>query len=212
MKRSALSSLSFLEKWTVLGIVIGVVAGLSSVALYFLIRAIEYLLLVRAAGLYIPIPPGEGGATGCPPGARFSLLLPAIVGIGGMLSALIIRLSPEASGNGTDRAVESYHFRNGAFSRWSWAAKMLSSAITIGSGGSAGREGPEAFISAGISSEIFSLLRLSPEDRRLAVAVAMGAGIGTIFKAPIAGAILSAELLYRRDFEYEAIFPSLIAS
>ncbi|MGC9209159.1 MAG: chloride channel protein [Nitrososphaeria archaeon] len=212
MKSSTQSALTFLEKWTLLGIVIGAVAGLSSVVLYFLIRAIEYFLLVRAAGIYVPIPPGEGGTLGCPPGARFSPLLPAIAGIGGLLSALIIRFSPEASGNGTDRAIESYHFRNGTFSRWSWAAKMLSSAVTIGSGGSAGREGPEAFISAGISSGIFSLLRLSPEDRRLAVAVAMGAGIGTIFKAPIAGAILSAELLYRRDFEYEAIFPSLIAS
>ncbi len=90
--------------------------------------------------------------------------------------------------------------------------KTLASAITIGSGGSAGREGPTAQISSGLGSIVADLLHLSPEDRRRAVAVGIGAGIGTIFKAPIGGAILGAEILYRRDIEPEIIYPGLIAS
>ncbi|MEM0016103.1 MAG: chloride channel protein, partial [Saccharolobus sp.] len=90
--------------------------------------------------------------------------------------------------------------------------KIIASAITIGSGGSAGREGPTAQFSAGIGSIVADLLHLSPDDRRKAVAVGIGAGIGTIFKTPIGGAILAAEILYRRDIEPEIIYPAIIAS
>ncbi len=83
----------------------------------------------------------------------------------------------------------------------------MASAITIGSGGSAGREGPVALIGAGFGSAVADILKLNRRDRRTALAVGMGAGIGSIFKAPLGGAILSSELLYRRDFEFEALLP-----
>ena len=56
------------------------------------------------------------------------------------------------------------------------------------------------------------LFDLSASDRRIAVAAGIGSGIGSIFKSPLGGAILSMEVLYRRDFEYEALLPSFIAS
>jgi CIC family chloride channel protein len=90
--------------------------------------------------------------------------------------------------------------------------KAIASAISIGSGGSAGREGPSAQIAAGIASMISDLFHLSASDRRIAVAAGIGAGIGSIFKSPLGGAVLSMEALYRRDFEYEALLPSFIAS
>ncbi len=90
--------------------------------------------------------------------------------------------------------------------------KLIASAITIGSGGSAGREGPTAQFSAGIGSGVTDLLRLTPEDRRRMVAVGIGAGIGTIFKSPIGGALLASEILYRRDLEPDVIYPGLVAS
>ncbi len=67
-------------------------------------------------------------------------------------------------------------------------------------------------MSAGLGSLIADLLGLPDEDRRIAVAVGIGAGIGSIFKAPIGGALLASEILYKRDFETEVIFPALIAS
>ena len=53
---------------------------------------------------------------------------------------------------------------------------------------------------------------LSPRERRIALTTGIGAGIGTIFKAPLGGAILAAEILYTRDFESEAIIPAFLAS
>ena len=78
--------------------------------------------------------------------------------------------------------------------------------------GSAGREGPAAQISAGFGSLLSRRLQLSPQDSRIAVAVGVGSGIGAIFRAPLGGAVLGAEILYRDDLEPEALFPSLVAS
>ena len=89
---------------------------------------------------------------------------------------------------------------------------MIASAITIGSGGSAGREGPTAQISAWFGSWLGDVLHLDEHDRRIAMAAGIGSGIGAIFKAPFGGALLSAEILYKRDFEAEVLFPSFVAS
>ena len=90
--------------------------------------------------------------------------------------------------------------------------KLLSSAATIGSGGSAGREGPTAQISAGFGWLLARKMDLSPQDARIAVTVGTGAGIGAIFRAPLGGAVLGTEILYRDDLEPEALLPSLVAS
>lgn len=205
-------SLSYFEKWALIGILVGAVSGASSIAVYYALRASELLFLKGIAGVSIPVPLGEGGSLSFSYVALRPYLLPIVAALGASLAALVVSLSPEASGNGTDRVIRSFHSEQGRMSGLSWLAKLIGMSLTIGSGGSAGREGPTAFISAGISSNLANALRLTPEDRRRIVAVAMGAGIGTIFKAPIAGALLSAELPYRRDFEHEVIFPSLIAS
>ncbi len=60
--------------------------------------------------------------------------------------------------------------------------KIIASALTIGSGGSGGREGPIAQIGAGFGSALAGLLRLRPVERRILLAAGMGAGIGAIFR------------------------------
>jgi H+/Cl- antiporter ClcA/K+/H+ antiporter YhaU regulatory subunit KhtT len=92
------------------------------------------------------------------------------------------------------------------------AVKIVASALTIGSGGSGGREGPTGQISAGFGSFLARLLDLSPADARIAVASGIGSGIGSIFGAPLGGAVLATEIMYRDDFEVEALLPSFIAS
>jgi len=130
-----------------------------------------------------------------------------------MLSGLIVfRFAPEAKGSGQDAVINAFHNREGIIRHRVPIVKALASAITIGSGGSAGREGPAAQIAAGIACMLSDLFHLSSSDRRIAVAAGVGAGIGSIFKSPLGGAILSMEILYRRDFEYEALLPSFIAS
>ncbi|MEP7360048.1 MAG: chloride channel protein, partial [Chloroflexota bacterium] len=90
--------------------------------------------------------------------------------------------------------------------------KLISSAITIGSGGSGGREGPTAQIGAGFGSWLARVLDLDARDARIAVACGMGAGIGAIFRAPLGGAVLAAEIPYRDDVESEALVPGFVSS
>ena len=89
---------------------------------------------------------------------------------------------------------------------------LVNPAITIGSGGSGGREGPTAQIGAGFGSFLARFLDLDARDARIAVSCGMGAGIGAIFRAPLGGAILAAEIPYRDDVESDALVPAFVAS
>lgn len=140
-------------------------------------------------------------------------LLPVVTTLGGLISGVIVfSLAPEAEGHGTDAAIDAIHHRGGRLRARVPPVKLVSAAITIGSGGSGGREGPAAQISAGFGSLLGQWLHLAPRDRRIAVAAGMGAGIGAIFRAPLGGAVMAAEILYIHDLEIEALIPSLIAS
>ncbi|MFY3744869.1 chloride channel protein [Anaeromyxobacter sp. Red801] len=200
-----------LSKWLLLGTTIGCVAGLGSVFFYGAIQVATHALLSGISGYQPPGPAGEGAAVVTPIGHR--LLLPLVTAIGGLVSGLIVLfLAPEAEGHGTDAAIEAIHRKGGEIRARVVPVKLIASAITIGSGGSAGREGPAAHISAGFASLLGRKVLSSPEDRRIAVAAGIGAGIGAIFRAPLGGAVLAAEILYLHDLEVEAIIPSLIAS
>ena len=139
------------------------------------------------------------------------MILPVIC-FGGLLSGLLVyTLAPEAEGHGTDAAIKAFH--GGGRVRWRVPlVKAVTAILTISTGGSAGREGPTAQMSAGLGSIAADLLGLSARERRLAIATGVGAGIGTIFTAPLGGAILAAEILYKQDFETEAIVPAFLAS
>ena len=85
--------------------------------------------------------------------------------------------------------------------------------MTIGTGGSAGREGPIAQIGAGLGSLLATRLHLSPRDRRIVLAAGIAAGVGAIFRAPLAGALFAGEILYRdADIESDAVVPAAISS
>jgi CIC family chloride channel protein len=202
---------SYFQRWLLIGVLIGVVAGVGSIVFFWGIALCTNLLLGHIAGFYPPGPAGEG-ATVVRPIAR-PWLIPVVTTLGGLLCGLIVyTLAPEAEGHGTDAAIDAFHERGGKIRARIPPVKLLASAITIGSGGSAGREGPTAQIAAGFGSWLGDLLHLDDHDRRIAMAAGVGAGIGSIFKAPFGGALLSGEILYKRDFEAEALFPAFIAS
>jgi CIC family chloride channel protein len=201
---------SYLRKWLVISVLIGIVAGLGAIALYSAIKWITAVLLGLAG--YVPPLAGGEGITTVTTAAR-PWVIPLVTTLGGLLSGLIVfGLAPEAEGHGTDSAIDAFHNKQGFIRRRVPLVKLVASAITIGSGGSAGREGPVAQIGAGFGSFISDVFRLNVDDRRIAVAAGIGAGIGSIFKAPLGGAMLSVEVLYRRDFEFDALLPSFMAS
>lgn len=204
-------SRAYFQRWLLLGTLIGIVAGVGAIVFFSAIAFCTHLFLGLGAGFFPPNPASEG-ATVIRPIAR-PWLLPIITTLGGLVTGIIVfSLAPEAEGHGTDAAIEAFHEKGGRIRARIPLIKMIASAITIGSGGSAGREGPTAQISAGFASWLGDLLHLDDHDRRIAMAAGIGSGIGAIFKAPFGGALLSAEILYKRDFESDAIFPSFIAS
>jgi CIC family chloride channel protein len=138
------------------------------------------------------------------------LLIPTI---GGLLSGILVfTLAPEAEGHGTDAAIAAYHYKQGFIRPRVPIVKIIASAITLGTGGSGGREGPIAQIGAGFGSFLSSILRLRAADRRILMAAGMGAGVAAIFRAPLAGALFAAEVLYRSpDFESDVIIPAGLA-
>ncbi len=203
---------SYLQKWVVLGAAIGIIAGLGAVVFYLALRGATELFLGVIAGYVPPTPAGEGGGRGTGHFTR-AWAIPLVVCLGGLLSgALVFWLAPEAEGHGTDAAIDAVHTNPRMIRTRAVVVKLVSSAITIGSGGSGGREGPTAQISAGFGSLLARLLDLSPEDGRIAVSVGIGAGIGAIFGAPLGGAVLAADIVYRDDFEVEALIPGLVTS
>jgi CIC family chloride channel protein len=140
--------------------------------------------------------------------------LVAAPALGGLLSALLVyRFAPDAAGHGTDAAIRAFH-REGGRIRWSTpVVKLFASALTLGSGGSAGREGPIAQIGAGFGSLLGTWLKLSERQRSILMMAGVSAGIGAIFRAPFAGAVFAAEVLYREpDIEADVLVPALLSS
>jgi CIC family chloride channel protein len=133
---------------------------------------------------------------------------------GGIISGwLVYTFAPEAEGHGTDAAIDAYHNKGGFIRGRIPFIKTIASAITITSGGSGGREGPIAQIGAGFGSYLGTKLKLSERERRIMMAAGLGAGVGSIFRAPLAGALFAAEVLYRDpEFEPEVIIPAGISS
>ncbi len=204
-------SVTYLRKWLPAAILIGIAAGVASIAFFSAITWATRLFLGLGAEFVPPAPIGEGETFITEVGRRW--IIPVITTIGGLISGLIVyKFAPEAEGHGTDAAIDAFHHKEGIIRPRIPLIKLIASAVTIGSGGSAGREGPTAQITAGCGSLVGRLFKFNAHDRRLAVAVGIGAGIGSIFKAPLGGAILSAEILYMQGFEVEALVPSFIST
>ena len=209
--RLRIRSADHLRKWILLGALIGLISGLGAVAFFTALEFASRLFLGVLAGFTPATPAGEGAAPIT--GAARPWAIPLVVALGGLLSGIIVfRLAPEAEGHGTDAAIAAFHHGARRVRARIPLVKLVSSAITIGSGGSGGREGPTAQIGAGFGSFLARLLDLDARDARIAVATGMGAGIGAIFRAPLGGAVLAAEIPYRDDLEADALIPGFVAS
>lgn len=199
-----------------LSILVGVVAGLGAEVFSVLLDRVDSAMISGATGYVMPKPGAEGGAAVAPPSSgpvrRWALVL--VPAFGGLLSGILIYcLAPEAEGHGTDAVVDSFHRHRGVIRGRVPFVKTIASVLTIGTGGSAGREGPIGQIGAGFGSALAAVLRTTDRDRRLLVLAGAGAGIGAIFRAPLGGALFAAEVLYRdAEFESAALVPGFVAA
>jgi CIC family chloride channel protein len=201
-------------KWLLNFVLIGMIAGLGAVIFHYLCGLGMHYFLDMMAGYRPDAPAGEHAllpSTTTPFNRWMLLILPAL---GGVVSGwLVYTFAPEAEGHGTDAAIEAYHHKGGMIRGRIPIIKTIASAITLTTGGSGGREGPIAQIGAGFGSFLATRFKLSERERRIMMAAGIGAGVGSIFRAPLAGALFAAEVLYRDpDFESEVIIPAGISS
>lgn len=206
--------LSRIGRWTLYYITVGMFAGIASIVFYYLCQLGMRIFLDFLAGYRPPSSAGEY-ALFIPGSGEFSrwvlLVLPAC---GGLLSGwLVYTFAPEAAGAGNDAAIHAYHNTGGFIRARVPLIKTLATVITLTTGGSGGREGPIAQIGTGLGSFLATKLGLSSRERRILMAAGIAAGVGSIFRAPLAGALFAAEFLYRDpEFEYEVIIPAGMAS
>lgn len=193
------------RRWIIIDtLLLGVIGALSAQVFTWMLKGAETVFLNMMAGYTPPGLPQEGGVLKQAIGAHWLWLVPLSTTLGGLISGfLVYELAPEAEGHGTDTAVKAFHRARGFIRKRIAPLKAVASAITIGSGGAAGREGPTALIAAGIGSIYATLGKRSDEERRLLVLIGMAAGLSAIFRSPIGTAIFAIEVLYA-DMEFEA--------
>lgn len=211
--RSYRSVLNF--KWLILGAVVGAMTGLGAIVFYVGIEWLHHFLLVTLGGFSLPAPAGESLFAGPPGDPRPWLLfvfLPLVALITGVLVLRCIPASRSSGTDGTDAMIRAFHQQEGRIAPAVPAIRVGTSMLTIAAGGSAGREGPISLLGAGCGSWLATRLGLTARERRVLLLAGAAGGLGAIFRAPLGGALTAVEVIYKEDFEAEALLPSIISS
>jgi CIC family chloride channel protein len=192
--------------------VVGVIAGLAGSAFFAALELGQRLLLEHGAG-FAPLR-ARGETFFSAPAAEVlrPLLLVVLPALGGLASGVLTAwLAPEAAGGGADATIEAYH-HGGVIRRRVVPVKGLASILALSAGGSGGREGPTMQIGAAIGAAVGRLLPARRAERRVLLVAGIAAGISAVFRTPLGAALLATEMLYRDDFEADALVPAIFAS
>jgi H+/Cl- antiporter ClcA len=135
-------------------------------------------------------------------------LLPA----GGLLNGLLLHYGYRANRSGLkDSVFAAVHEQDGRMPLGTMLIKPLAALVTLGCGGSAGKEGPCAHIGASLGAAIGKALRINGELRKRIVACGVSAGFASVFGTPVAGAIYGVEVLAVGRIRHDFLFPAIIA-
>lgn len=188
-------------------LVVGAGAGLA---------AVVFRWLVQTATLIFTGTPDYSASIGHPAnpwvpwlGGAFVILAPAIGGL--IYGPLVNRFAREARGHGVPEVMYAVARRGGHIPGRVAVVKALASAITIGSGGSVGREGPIVQIGSALGSTLGRITRMPESQLRTLVACGAAGGIAATFNAPIAGVFFALELILR-DFATRSFAAVMLSS
>ncbi len=196
-------------------VAVGLAGALGAVLFRFLIRFIQSAFFEGLDGLEALFEEGVLADARDPLAIAESvswyrrLLIPAAGGL--IVGPLIYFFAREAKGHGVPEVMAAVALRGGVIRRRVVSIKALASAISIGSGGSVGREGPIVQIASALGSSIGQALRVSASQLRTIVGCGAAAGIAATFNAPIAGALFAAEIVVG-NFAVAQLSPIVISS
>jgi len=201
-KRHPLESIGFSPstETTILAAVVGILGSFGALFFKHLIGFFQHLFW---------------RTTDMGPESLFSIPVPfriAVPVVGGLIvGPLVYFFAREAKGHGVPEVMAAVVSRNSIIRPVVVVVKTFASAISIGSGGSVGREGPIVQIGAAIASTTGQVFRLRPAQMKTIVGCGVAAGIGATFNAPIAGTLFALELIVS-DFGLTSFTPIIVAA
>ena len=184
----------------IVAIIIGVLAGFAAIAIRALIEGISSLSFSGDGNLLQNIMNTEW---------YWILLIPAVGGL--IVGPLIYFFAPEAKGHGVPEVMQAILLRGGSIRPRVAFVKAIASAITIGTGGSVGREGPIIQIGSSLGSTVGQFFRMPASRLKTLVGCGAAAGIAAAFNAPIAGALFAVEIILM-DFAVAQFSPIVISA
>lgn len=184
----------------VVALIIGILGGLGAIAIRFSIKELSDLSFQGNGSLLSNIIQSPW---------YIKILIPTAGGL--IVGPLIHFFAKEAKGHGVPEVMQSIILKGGAIRPRVAFIKAIASSITIGTGGSVGREGPIVQIGASLGSSIGQFLKVSPQRMKTFVGCGAAAGIAAAFNAPVAGALFAVEILLG-DFAFYQFSPIVISS
>ncbi len=184
----------------IVAIIIGIMGGFAAIGIRALIEGISNLSF-----------PGTGNylENVISTNWYWIILIPAIGGL--FVGPLIYFFAPEAKGHGVPEVMQAILLHGGTIRPRVALIKALASAISIGTGGSVGREGPIIQIGSSIGSSVGQFFKLPSSRLKTLVGCGAAAGIAAAFNAPIAGALFAVEIILM-DFAVAQFSPIVISS
>jgi CIC family chloride channel protein len=184
----------------IIAIFIGVVAGFAAIGIRALILAISNISFTGDGNLLENIMNTSW---------YWIILIPIIGGL--IVGPIIYFFAPEAKGHGVPEVMQAILLKGGVIRGRVAFIKTIASAITIGTGGSVGREGPIIQIGSSLGSIAGQFFRVPSKRLKTLVACGAAAGIAAAFNAPIAGALFAVEIILM-DFAVAQFSPIVISS
>jgi CIC family chloride channel protein len=199
----------------VMAVFVGLAGAFGAVVFRLMIRSVQAVAFGGAEGVGEMLDEGLLAEANDP--LQIARTLPwywmiAIPAIGGLIVGPLIHFfAAEARGHGVPEVMKAVAVRGGIIRARLVAIKALASAVSIGTGGSVGREGPIVQIGSAFGSTVGQYMRLNTMGIRTLVACGAAAGISATFNAPIAGAIFAAEIIVGH-FAVQQFTPIVISS
>jgi CIC family chloride channel protein len=194
-------------------VLVGAAAGLVGSLFYYALELTERLILEGVAGYEALRAGGEEIHSPLERAPFRPWLLVVLPALGALLGGLLsTRFAPETRGGGADAIIRDFHHNRGEVRKRVPLVKALASILTLGFGGSGGREGPTMQIGGALGALVGRALRVDERERRILLVAGLAAGVSAVFRTPLGAALLAVEILHRDDFESDALVPSVLAS